>query len=171
VRLPEGMTWEALSKRHDRKRFDCGEPVVTDWLRTKAWQNQEKHLSSTRVIAVEGRTIAGFATVSTGQVEFGDLPEAIVRTLPRRALPVAILAWLGVDRAFQGRGLGARLVAAALADCHRAGGVFPFVAVIVDAIDDRARSFYGQWSFSVLPGHTHRLFLSAAELEALVRGG
>ena len=113
--------------------------------------------------------IAGFYTLATAQVDFGDLPAALARGLPRRALPVAILAWLGVDKRFQGQGLGDRLLAQALRDCQSAGQTFAFIAVLLDCLHDRAKAFYQRWDFQELPGHPYRLFLSAAALDTLAQ--
>ncbi len=38
-------------------------------------------------------------------------------------------------------------------------------AVIVDAIDDRARTFYERYGFQAFPGTTNRLFLPFETLE------
>jgi hypothetical protein len=35
--------------------------------------------------------------------------------------------------------------------------------------DDAARAFYERRNFAALPGHPYRLFLSTAQLEAMVR--
>ena len=131
VRLPAGMELVPLARNHSRRHFSSGQPPVDDWLRTKALQHQEKHLSVTKVlVAKEG--IVGFYTLASGQVDFGDLPSEIAREVPKRALPVAVLAWLGVSAASQGKKLGTLLVAQALRDCYEASRTFPFVAVILD---------------------------------------
>ena len=83
-------------------------------------------------------------------------------------LPVAVLAWLGVSQKFQGQGLGDRLLARALQDCHTAGQTFAFVAVMIDCLHDRAKAFYLRWDFQVLPGYQYRLFLSTQTLNALM---
>jgi hypothetical protein len=44
------------------------------------------------------------------------------------------------------------------------------VAVILDCIDDAAKSFYQSYDFAELPGRPYRLFLSAAQLEAIFNG-
>lgn len=170
IPLPEGLRLEPLQRSHPRRRFDCGQADVNDWLRTKALQHQEKRLSATKVL-IDGRNeIAGFYTLATGQVDFGDLPVELVRKLPRRALPVAIVAWLGLSRAHQGRKLGNRLFAQALRDCYEAGQAFAFVAVILDCIDERAKTFYQRWDFTELPGNPYRLFLSSHLLWAMMAG-
>jgi GNAT superfamily N-acetyltransferase len=158
-----------LRKEHPRRRFECGESAVDTWLRTKALQHQQKHLSATKVLVDPAGAIAGFYTLATGQVDFGDLPAAVARKLPRRALPVAVLAWLGVSVDCHGQGLGTRLLAQALCDCVEAGKTFAFVAVILDCVSDAAKAFYERWDFAELPGHPH-LYLGTAHLQAMMEG-
>jgi GNAT superfamily N-acetyltransferase len=168
VALPLGFSLEPLQRSHQRRRFDCGQSEVNDWLHTKALQHQDKRLSATRVLIDQDRAVAGFYTLATGQVDFGDLPSDLARKLPRRALPVAILAWLGVSVTLQGQKLGDLLLARALRDCYEAGQTFAFVAVILDCVDDQARAFYQRWDFAQMPGNPYRLFLSAQTLTAMI---
>ena len=168
VRFPEGFHLEGLGREHPRERFRCGEERVDDWLATKALQNQEKHLSATRALLDGSGAIAGYYTLAMGQVDFGDLPAEVAKRLPRRLLPVAVLAWLGVSTDHQGQGLGRLLLAQALRDCWEAGKTFPFIAVLLDCINDTAKAFYQRWDFEELPGHPFRLFLSAKRLEAMM---
>lgn len=169
IHWPAGLSLHQLAKEHPRREFRCGNSQVDDWLATKALQNQEKHLSVTRVVLDDARAIAGYYTLATGQVDFGDLPAATTKRLPKRLLPVAVLAWLGVAATRRGQGLGRLLLAQALRDCYEAGKTFAFVAVILDCIDDAAKAFYQQWDFDELPGNPARLFLSAPKLAALMQ--
>ncbi len=171
VRFPEGFRLETLRREHPRPKFRSGQRQVDDWLATKALQHQEKRLSVTRVLLDGVGGLAGYYTLATGQVDFSELPADVVRRLPRRQLPVAVLAWLGVDQGFQGRGLGGLLLAQALRDCHDAGKTFSFIAVILDCVDDAAKAFYQRYDFQELPGHPYRLFLSAAQLDVLMERG
>jgi GNAT superfamily N-acetyltransferase len=168
VQFPPGFLRETLQRAHPRKAFDCGEPAVNEWLAARALQSQNKHLTVTKVLLDPRRQIAGYYTLATGQVDFGDLPAASARGLPRRLLPVAILAWLGVSSAHQGQGLGRLLLAQALRDCHEAGKTFAFIAVILDCLNDDAKRFYQYWDFEELPGNPYRLFLSGRQLEAMM---
>ncbi len=170
VDFPDGFRLERLRREHPRRKFRCGQEKVDNWLATKALQHQQKRLSVTRVLLDEAGSIAGYYTLATGQVDFSDLPTQVASRLPKRVLPVAVLAWLGVAAAYQGRGLGTRLLAQALRDCWEAGKTFAFVAVILDCIDERAKAFYRSFDFAELPGHPHRLFLSAKGLEAMMEG-
>ena len=125
-------------------------------------------MSVTNVLVDPQGVLAGYYTLATGQVDFGDLPTELVRQLPRRGLPVAVLAWLGIDRRHQGQKLGDRLLAQALSDCYDAGQTFAFVAVILDCVNTAAKTFYERWDFAELPGHPFRLFLTAKTLAALM---
>ena len=168
VRLPPGFHIEPLRREHPRRKFRSGEARVDQWLTGKALQHQEKHLSATKALVDDAGAVAGYYTLATGQVDFGDLPVEVVRQLPRRVLPVAVLAWLGVDSRRQGRGLGTLLLAQSLRDCWEAGKTFAFVAVVLDCINDNAKKFYERWDFLELPGHPYRLFLSAKRLKAMM---
>lgn len=168
VILPSGFRLERLLKAHRRKAFKSGQADVDDWLATKALQNQEKHLSVTKVLLDEAGAIAGYYALATGQVDFSDIPVDQAKKLPRRMLPVAVLCWLGVAGNRHGEGLGRLLLAQALRDCHEAGKTFAFIAVILDCIDNKAKAFYQHFDFAELPGHPYRLFLSTAQLEAMM---
>lgn len=169
VPFPPGLRLERLRREHPRRRFRCGEEAVENWLATKALQHQQKHLSATKVLLDEERAIVGYYTLAIGQVDFSDLPIDVGRRLPRRQLPVAVLAWLGVGSSHQGHGLGGLLLAQAFRDCWEAGKTFAFVAVVLDCVNDAAKAFYTQWDFRELPGHPYRLFVSAKQLDAMMK--
>jgi GNAT superfamily N-acetyltransferase len=169
VNFPSGYALELLRRDHPRKAFASGSHEVDDWLATKALQQQEKHLSVTRALLDASGAISGYYTLAIGQIDFGDLPADLSRSLPRRVLPIAKLAWLGIDQRKQGQGLGSRLLAQALVNCYHAGQTFAFVAVILDALDDRSKAFYQRFDFQELPGHSYRLFLSAKQLGAMMQ--
>lgn len=168
VTFPEGYRLEPLRRDHPRRTFHCGNSTVDDWLATKALQHQTKHLSVTRVLLDAAGDIAGYFSIAMGQVDFGDLPPETSKKLPRRMLPIAVLAWLGVSQSHQRQGLGTQLLAQALAECHAASRTFPFIAVVLDAIDEPSRQFYQRFDFTSLPGQPYRLFLSAQRLQAMM---
>ncbi len=169
VCFPSGHRLETQERAHPRRKFQSGQEKVDDWLATKALQHQEKRLSVTKVLVDASGAIAGYYTLAIGQVDFGDLPAEISKRLPRRLLPVAVLAWLAVSIDRQNEGLGSLLLAQGLRDCHEAGQTFAFIAVILDCISDEAKSFYAKWDFRELPGYPYRFFLSAERLGAMMR--
>jgi ribosomal protein S18 acetylase RimI-like enzyme len=169
VQFPAGWTIELLAKSHKRQSFDCGNSAVNDWLRKSAWQSQSKRLTTTKVLLDETARIAGYYTLATSQVDFVDLPANLARSLPRRQLPVAIIAWFGVDSTFQSRGIGKRLLATALRDCFEAGATFAFIAVILDCVHQAAKDFYQRFDFTELPGYPMRLYLSYQQLQRMMQ--
>ena len=86
VQIPSGFRFERLHRDHPRKSFRSGQDPVDDWLASKALQNQEKHLSVTKLLIERSSEIVGYYTLATGQVDFGDLPAEITKRLPRRML-------------------------------------------------------------------------------------
>lgn len=168
VSFSAGFRLERLDKKHPRARFRSGVIDVDQWLSRNALQHQKKQLSVTRVLLDESDRIAGFYTLATGQVDFGDLPQDLSKKLPRRKLPIAILAWLGVSNLYQGNGFGTRLLGQALSDCYTAGQTFAFVAVVIDCLNKDAKRFYQHWDFETLPGNPFRLYLSAKMLEKMI---
>ncbi len=133
-----------------------------------AWQHQKKHLSVTKVLLDADGAIAGYYTLATGQVDFSDLPVDVARRLPRRTLPLAVSAWLGVSSNHQEKGVGRLLLAQGLRDGCEAGDTFALVAVILDCLNKAAKAFYQKWDFQVLPGHPYRLSVSYHQLEAMM---
>lgn len=66
------------------------------------------------------------------------------------------------------QGLAKLLLAQALRDCHEAGRTFALVGVVLDCVNDSAKSFYRQWDFAELPGNPYRRVLSARSLAAMM---
>jgi len=169
-RFPEGWSIEVLDKSHPRQKFDSGNYDVDEWLKKSALQSQKKHLTTSKVLLNDARTIAGYYSLAFSQIDFSDLPADLAKKLPRRQLPVSVLAWLGVDQSFQGRGIGQRLLATSLVDCYKASQTFAFIAVILDCVDKNAKRFYQRFDFAELPGYPMRLYLPFKSLEALAKG-
>ncbi len=170
VRWPNCFSIDQLEKRHNRADFHSGVDVVDEWLKKRARQAQTKRLSITRILLKEPDTIAGYYTLAMGQVNFDELPHELVKTLPGTLLPIVTLAWLGLDKRFQGQGHGERLLAQALADCHRTGQMMPFVAVLLDCATKSAKTFYQRYDFEELPGRPMTLMLSWKLLNCMMTG-
>ena len=169
VRFPEGLRLEPLRRAHRPAAFCSGQPAVDRWLSTMALQASGKHLSVTKALVDDRADIAGFYTLAPGQVDLGSLPSDLANGLPRRPLPTAVIAWLGVAVGFQRTGLAGRLLAAACTDLLAASDALPFVAVCVDCLDVRSRAFFSAFGFVALDDAENRLFLPRAALEAAIR--
>jgi len=105
--------------------------------------------------------LAGFFTLSAGSVNCFDLPASLAQRLPRYPVPVALVGRLAVGTKFQGKGLGAILLADACQKVARASTTLAMAGIVVDAKDAVAAAFYGHFGFMPLPGNAARLLLPA----------
>jgi GNAT superfamily N-acetyltransferase len=162
---PAGLALETLERRHRRKRFSSGDPRVDAWLIHKAIGAMEKNTSTTRVLVTTNGVIAGFYTLANTALDVSLVPAQLFGGgVPAKAPPTLALAWLGVDRAFTGQGLGTGLFARALADAVQVHHLVRFVAVIVDALTLGNADFYRRYGFTPVAGTADKLYLPAATL-------
>lgn len=161
------MLIEPISRSHDRKAFDCGDDEVSRFLREQALQDHEKNLSRTMVLVDEGgdpHRIIGYHTLVMTQVRQEEIPNDRPRI--KRGIPVILLGQLGVDREFQGRGLGEMLLMDAQArvdEISRRAGVH---AMMLDARNERLARWYEEHDFVRFPGQ-FRMFKSIEAIRAL----
>lgn len=136
----------AVREDDDRTSFRSGDADLDRFFHQFAGQNQFRHHLGVTYVAVEDRTILGFATAAAAHVEIDDLPVAIRRKLPRYPLPVLRLARLAVDQSAQGQGLGLQLLRFVLRLALQMADDYGCVGVIVDAKRD-AEAFYAKYGF------------------------
>jgi GNAT superfamily N-acetyltransferase len=157
---PPGRVVERLEGRHDRSAFDCGQPALNDWLKTRAGQFDRKDLARTFVAVRPGEPcVLGYYALASHRVRFEALPEDQAKGLPKIDVPVVLLGRLAVDLSTQGQGLGSFLLIDALRRALDVSTVIGIRAVEVDAIDERSRSFYLKYGFVSLLDDPSHLFL------------
>lgn len=140
---------QPLTAAHDLSAFDCGEPVLNDWLRQRALKN-ESRFSRTYVVC-EGAQVVGYFCISAGAVQREAAPSTI---------PVSVIGRLAVSRDHAGQGLGADLLADALRRIALAAQSIGIGAVLVHAKDDAAKRFYLRCAeFIEYPADSRTLFL------------
>jgi GNAT superfamily N-acetyltransferase len=83
--------------------FDCGREMQNRFLRERAWHDQQEMVSVTYLYHMQG-SLVGYATLAMGSVVLGTREKP--RSIPYRTIAALRLLQLGVDRRFQGRGLG-----------------------------------------------------------------
>lgn len=128
-----------LAAHHVLDGFDCGEPMLDDWLKHRARKN-ESRFSRTYVVCDDDRVVAYYC-IAAGAVERQTAPGGVRRNSPD-AIPVAVIGRLAVSKSHSGRGLGADLLADAVQRIAAAAQAIGIAAVMVQAKDDNARSFY-----------------------------
>jgi len=155
---------EAISESHDVSRFDCGtHQSLNDWLKRFAVANQKNESARTYVVHRSG-SVVGYYSISAGSVSIEESPARIAKGLARHPIPVILLARLAVDKSEQGAGLGKALLKDALARIGHAADIVGARAVLVHAIDERARKFYEHFDFEPSPVHELQLMLLMKDL-------
>lgn len=162
---------EAISKRQDRESFDCGEPALNEFLRRHARRSHELGGAKTfaAVDSNDGRTILGFYSLSPASIAFARTPEVVKRGLARHEVPGFRLARLGVDRRFQGQGLGGQLLMAAGRRCVLAAAEVGGVALVIDAKNETAAGWYAGFGAVQLADAPLTLMLPLSTISAALR--
>jgi GNAT superfamily N-acetyltransferase len=144
--------------------FQCGQESLDDYIRRYASQDVRRNVARVFISTPENnpQQLAGFFTLSAGSVSCSSLPASLARKLPRYPVPVALIGRLAVDKKFQGKGLGAILLADACQKVSQASAVLAVAGIIVDAKDDGAISFYKHFGFVPLQGQADRMLLPAS---------
>lgn len=150
-----------LDSKHDRQGFCCGAASLDDYIKKQARQDVKRRISRVFVATevVQPNSIMGYYTLSTLSIELDQLPEVLARKLPRHPIPAALLGRLAVNKAAQNHGVGKMLLVDAIKRTLAVSDEIAIYAMVVDAIDERARCFYEQFGFSVLGSGKPRLFL------------
>lgn len=152
---------EPLDQRHDRTSFDCGNPMLNEWLQRYSGQWERRDLVRTYVAVRRGQPrVFGYYAISSHRVSYEALPENQSKGLPRIDIPVVLLGRLAVDKHAQGQGLGQLLLIDALRRADRLSHQLGIRAVEVEAIDENARQFYLRFGFTPLLDDSRHLFLS-----------
>ncbi|QEZ92378.1 MULTISPECIES: GNAT family N-acetyltransferase [Proteus] len=134
---------EAISKKHDRNTFNCGDAVLNQFLYRHARQNHENGSAKTYLaINTNNNIIIGYYSLCPASIEFERTPEVIARGLARHDIPVFRLARLATDLSVQGKGLGGQLLLAAGKRCLAVASELGGVALLIDAKNERVANWY-----------------------------
>jgi GNAT superfamily N-acetyltransferase len=172
-----------LDATHDRAAFSCGKASVDAFLHDSALARGSRFLGATRVAAPNdpqrATEVLGYYTLATHEYRDEELPSNTARKLSVKGLkrvPMILLAQLGVQKDLARQGLGKTLMRDALEMCLMLAQNSSAVAVITDAIDADAMTYYmtkfdfkdiGITSVTGLP----RLFLAMKTIEAAYVAG
>lgn len=149
---------EPLSPDHKIHSFSCGESVLDEWLKRRALGNQTSGASRTFVVTNAEREVMGYYALAAGAVTHQDATRSVRQNMPD-PVPVMVLARLAVDSKAQGVKLGAALLQDALQRCVLVSQNTGVRAMLVHALNDRARQFYEHYGFKGSPVHPMTLML------------
>lgn len=153
-----------ITKELQKVPFDCGYPDLNSYFKHYALKNDTLMIGKTFVTIDDSGIVTGFMTFSNARIEATNLPESITRKLPRYPVPAFHIGKLAVDSRFQEMGVGSWLLKMALQralDVSTSVGIF---AVLVDAIDEKAKDFYLRYGFIPMDNHPLTLYLPLATI-------
>jgi ribosomal protein S18 acetylase RimI-like enzyme len=164
------LVCELLGKRHDRTAFTCGVLELDEYLRQRASQDMRRRVAAVFVMVPEDdpSRIAGYYTLSSASIVVDDLPEDIVKRLPRYpAVPAVLIGRLARDVRFSG--VGKLLLLDALSRSFQHSDEVAAAVVLVDAKNEQAREFYARYGFAQVEQTPNRMFLPMKTVEKLLK--
>jgi GNAT superfamily N-acetyltransferase len=155
-----------LADLHKVDNFHSGEAVLDDWLRRRARANQASGATRTFVVC-DGDKVVGYYALASGAVTLASVP-GFRRNMPD-PVPVAILARLAVDQAYQGRGLGRAMFRDGARRVAQAADAIGIRGIVVHAISEEARTFYLALGFDPCPREPMTLVVTLADIRAVLK--
>lgn len=161
---PESIDFaiEPLEKRHNRADFCCGNAELDNYFQRQINQDKKRNLAVPYVAVDKINTLViGYYTLSMSGINLENLPQKTAKKLPKYpVVGVTLIGRLAVDRNYRGYGWGKILLMDALFKSLEVSQKTASFAVIVDAIDERAISFYQRFEFQHFPDNPQKLFRS-----------
>jgi GNAT superfamily N-acetyltransferase len=149
-----------LSGQHRLESFDCGKPVLNDWLRRHAHAASAGGSAKTFVVTTNDEEVVGYYSLTVGQVEPTEAPARLSKGMGRYPIPVVLLlARLGVSLGYQGRGIGRGLLQDAIMRTLTIADHAGIRALMTHPLDDVAASFYLRFGFIPSPLRERQLLL------------
>ena len=168
---------ELLTSSHDKSAFRCGNEQLDRYLQSTATQDKKRNIAIPYVICESSKgtlregdlqKIIGYYTLSMSGINLEQLPEAIIKKLPKYPIVgVTLIGRLAVDLEYKGFGWGKLIIMDAFQrnlNISKATGSF---AVVVDAIDDDAVRFYQRFDFKMFPGCPNKLFRTMTSISQI----
>jgi predicted GNAT family N-acyltransferase len=136
-------------KQHNRSEFSCGVDSLDRYIRSQANQDLKKKMATVFVlIDTPDTNIMAYYTLSSYTVEITELDNSLAKRLPRYPLlPATLLGRLAVDSNYRGQHLGELMLVDALKKSLEATEKVASLAVIAEAIDEKAVDFYRKYGF------------------------
>lgn len=74
--------YEPRTDKHNRMAFSCGAEALDRYLQKQAGQDVARHAAAVFVLTPDGKTVAGFYTLSAHVISLAELPTNVTRSLP-----------------------------------------------------------------------------------------
>ena len=160
---------EPLLARHSLDDFDCSKPALHDWLIRHSRPAQSSGSAKTFVVA-DAERVAGFFSLTVGQVDTLEAPERIRKGMGQYPVLVVILARLGVSVQDQGRGISIGLLKDAIRRALMISDQAGIRALLTHPMDEEAARFFKRFGFESSPLRENQLLLLLKDARRLLAG-
>ncbi len=158
------------NKQHETTNFNCGVKILNIYLQEKVSQEIRKKITVAYIArAINSSRVIGYYTLSSSSIELRNLPEHIIKKLPKyKAIPVILIGRLAVDKNYQGKKMGKHLLHDALVRAYRLSNQIGSFAVIVDAKNENSKNFYEKYGFIQFINQPFKLYLPIGTIKNLI---
>jgi GNAT superfamily N-acetyltransferase len=157
---------EPLAPDHELDTFESSVTTLDEWLKRRARRNEAEGASRTFVVCAD-RRVVGYYSLAAGSLLHTAATGKVRRNMPD-PVPALLLGRLAVDRAWQGKGLGADLLSDAVLRAVGAAETIGVRAILVDAISDEAKAFYEKHGFRSSPIEPMTLMITIEEARSML---
>ena len=158
------MIIEKLNRFHKKDGFDCGHELLNDFLKKYAYQNQHRYLVGVTYVIHINNQIIGYITLTASSIR----KITLNKNKPYEDIPILRLARLAVDKNYQNKGIGKKLLKFAVYKALELKENFGCVGIVADAKEE-AVGFYKKFGFigiqSIERSLTFPMFLSIKVLD------
>ena len=137
--------------------------MLDHWLKTRALSNQDKGFTVVMVVHDAVRVVGYYGLAPTAVLPAA-LPRSIKTGQPPNPVPCLLLGQLATDREWSGHGIGTGLLRHALIRCVQGARLVGGRALVVNAIDPDAASFWVRRGFLPSKDDPLVLFRSIADI-------
>jgi len=131
-----------------------------------------KRKAATVFVLINSSTgdVMGYYTLSSFSLELAEeIEPTVAKKLPLYPLlPATMLGRLAVDKSYKRKGFGQLMLIDAMKKCYKASEQIASVALLVDAINEQAVSFYQKFGFISFQSSRERLYLSMKTIEKII---
>lgn len=159
---------------HNLDSFDCGEPLLNDFLTGRhAISNKKQRLGTTYIFSNKDneKEVIGYFTLSSRHIKPSETSKSISRGLPKYAqtIPCQFIARLAVDQKYRGKGYGRRLLLMSMMQAEYISTLTDGVLVLVEAINENAKRFYEKNGFTTLANSPMFLYIKMKQVASIRR--
>ncbi|AUT03909.1 GNAT family N-acetyltransferase [Nostoc sp. CENA543] len=156
-------------RQHIRSDFSCGKDSLDNYIRKQASQDLKRRVATVFVLVDEPDfNVLAYYTLSSYTIDITALDESFAKHLPRYPLlPATLLGRLAVDYRQTGRRFGELMLIDALRKSLDVSTQVASLAVVAEALDEEALSFYIKYGFRQFTQNPMKLYLPVKSIAEL----